>query len=119
MLKMKVQEHPSQILWILFKKEERYYNKLSEQKYNWLEYSDEKGGAFCRLCQNFMKNDAGVLQKTDGVFITVPFTLFEKALGKKGKLEIHEYSLAHTVSVQMEIFKNQAMKKPIHAQINQ
>lgn len=29
-----------------------------------------------------MKNDLKVLQKTGGVFITVPFTSFKKALGK-------------------------------------
>ena len=40
-----------------------------------------------------MKTDAGVMQKTGGVFITVPFTSFKKALGKKVKLEKRERQL--------------------------
>src|SRR5678815_4958710 len=80
---------------------------------------EENGGAFCKLCQNFMKNYANVLQKTGTVFITVPFTTFKKALGKNGKLKKHEYSSAHTISVEMENLRRQAMKKPIHAQIVQ
>src|SRR5678815_4995590 len=78
---------------------------------------EEKGGAFCKLCQNFMKNYANVLQKTGGVFITVPFTTFKKDLGKNGKLKKHEHSSAHTITVEMENLRREAMKKPIHAQI--
>ncbi|BFZ04961.1 hypothetical protein BsWGS_08000 [Bradybaena similaris] len=100
-------------------KEERHYNKHWEEKYSWLEYSEGKGGAFCKLCKNYMKNDAKVLQKSGGTFITVPFTCFKKALGKDGKLEKHDHSSAHTVSVQMETLRMQAMKKPIHTQIIQ
>lgn len=97
----------------------RRYNKNWEQKYSWLIYNEEKGGAFCKLCENFMKNDEKVLQKTGGVFITVPFTSFRKALGNNGKLEKHEHSSAHTVSVEMENLRRHAMKKPIHTQIIQ
>ncbi|CAI6370206.1 unnamed protein product [Macrosiphum euphorbiae] len=98
---------------------ERHYNIKWEQKYKWLVYNEEKKGAFCKLCQHFMKNDLKVLQKTGGVFITVPFTSYKNALGKNGKLEKHEHSSAHTVSIEMEKIKNNAMKKPIHTQIVQ
>lgn len=100
-------------------KGERHYNKQWEQKYSWLVYDTESGGAFCKLCQIFMKNEPKVLQKTGGVFITVPFKSFKKALGKDGKLQKHEHSSAHTISVEMENLRRQAMKKPIHAQIIQ
>ncbi|KAF0756154.1 zinc finger protein 862-like, partial [Aphis craccivora] len=98
---------------------ERHYNIKWEKKYKWLVYNEEKKGAFCKLCQNFMKNDLKVLQKTGGVFITIPFTSYKNALGKNGKLEKHEHSSAHTVSIEMEKIKNNAMKKPIHTQIVQ
>jgi hypothetical protein len=66
-----------------------------------------------------MKNYAKILQKTGGVFITVPFTSYKNALGKNGKLEKHEHSSAHTISIEMENIKNKVMKKPIHTQILQ
>jgi len=66
-----------------------------------------------------MKNDAKILQKTGGVFITVSFSPYKKALGKNGKLEKHEHSSAHTVTVEMENIKNKAMKKPIHTKFVQ
>ncbi|GLV40243.1 hypothetical protein CBL_07161 [Carabus blaptoides fortunei] len=100
-------------------KDKRHYNKNWEQKYTWLEYNEEKGGAFCKLCRNYKKNDANILQKTSGVFITEPFRSFRKALGKNGKLEKHEHSSAHTISVQMETVRRQAIKKPIHTQLIQ
>lgn len=49
--------------------------------------------------------------KTSGVFITVPFTSHKKALGKNGKLEKHEHSSAHIISIEMENIKNNAIKK--------
>ncbi|KAJ8705417.1 hypothetical protein PYW08_012463 [Mythimna loreyi] len=100
-------------------KGERHYNKQWEQKYSWLVYDTESGSAVCKLCQMFMKNKLKVLQKTGGVFITVPFKSFKKALGKDVKLQKHEHSSAHTISVEMESLRRQAMKKPIHAQIIQ
>lgn len=102
-----------------FHKQNRYYNKQWEQKYSWLSYSEEHGGAFCKLCQNFQKNDVNVLQKTGGVFITVPFTSFRKALGKDGKIEKHEHSSTHTSSVVMENMRRQAIKKPVQTQLVQ
>jgi len=63
---------------------------------NW--YIMKKKGAFFKLCKNVtMKNDAKVLQKTDGVFVTFLFSFYKKILGNNGKLEKHEHSLAHTV----------------------
>lgn len=59
-------------------KGERHYNKQWEQKYSWLVYDTESGGAFCKLCQIFMKIEPKVLQKTGGVFITVPFKSFKR-----------------------------------------
>jgi len=98
---------------------ERHYNIKWEQKYKWLVYNEEKKGAFCKLYQHFMKNEAKVLQKTGGEFITVQFISYKNDLGKNGKLEKHEHSSAHTVSIEMLKIKNNAMKKPIHTQIVQ
>lgn len=35
---------------------------INNGKYNcsWLEYNEEKSDKFCKLCQNFMKNEAKV-----------------------------------------------------------
>ncbi|KAF5295072.1 hypothetical protein FQA39_LY13223 [Lamprigera yunnana] len=94
------------------KEEERHYNKQWEQKNSWLVYEEEIGSAFCRLCQIFMKNEAKVLQKTGGVFLTVPFKSFKKTLGKNCKLQKHEHSSAHTISAEMENLRRQAIKNP-------
>ena len=69
----------------IFQKEERHYNKLWEQKYNWLEYSDEKGGTFYKLCQNFMKNDVGVFFKRQPVIniVYVSFHFIQKSFRNK------------------------------------
>jgi hypothetical protein len=52
-----------------------------------------------------MKNDARSVQKTGGVFITVPLTSFKNALRRIGKLEKHEHSSVHILSVQMETLR--------------
>lgn len=66
-----------------------------------------------------MKNCERVLQKISGTFIIVPFTTFKRAFGKEGKSEKHKQSSTHTVNVQIETLRCQAMKKLIHAQIIQ
>ncbi|KAF5300621.1 hypothetical protein FQA39_LY11082 [Lamprigera yunnana] len=86
-------------------------------------YTNEEGLELLQrdviLCQIFIKNEAKVLQMTGGVFITVPFQSFKQALAKKGKLQKHEHSSAHTISEELENLRRQAMKNLIHTQIIQ
>ena len=98
-------------------KEKRFYNKTWEKMYTWLYEDKMRGGGFCKLCENYMKNNAKVFQQTGGIFITNPFTSYKNALGKGGKLEKHEHSASHTTSVEMEMLKISALKRPIHQQL--
>lgn len=94
------------------------FNKSWLMQYEWLYVDETRGGAFCKYCEVFMKNDLNVLQKTGGVFISQPFTNYRKATGKTGKLEKHVNAEHHARSLSMEKMRLQNVKKPIHAILN-
>lgn len=93
------------------------YQQKWECYYDWLYFDRERGGAFCKSCEMHLKNDIEALQKTGGVFISVPFTKFRKATGSTGKLEKHTNSEKHARAVALENCRLQGLNAPIHTQI--
>ena len=91
------------------------YQKNWERLYDWLYFDRERGGAFCRVCEQFLSNDQGALQKSQGVFINKPFTNYRNATGNTGKLSKHASSGKHREAVGLNAMYSQAKDKPIHA----
>jgi hypothetical protein len=90
------------------------YQKNWEKMYDWLYLNEEKGGAFCKVCEKFQSHNQGALQKSQGVFIITPFTNFRKAAGKTGKLLKHATSENHTKAVALNKIFLLGKSKPIY-----
>ena len=56
----------------------RYNQKKREETFSWLEFDENLQDAFCKLC----KKGGRSLQRTGGVWITKPFTIWKKVTQK-------------------------------------
>ncbi|CAH1109364.1 unnamed protein product [Psylliodes chrysocephalus] len=72
----------------------RYLHHHHINKYDWISYSEEKRGIFCKYCVIFSKNQPN-LQIKDSLLIGKPVIKFAKLLGKDGVLEIYNSSKYH------------------------
>lgn len=85
------------------KEEKRYINHNHLNKYDWLVYSEESKGLFCKYCALFVIGESG--SGTRNVMplkslVTEPLTKFPKLLGKTGNLESHQGNKYHIYAVQ-------------------
>jgi len=95
------------------------YQTNWEKIYDWLYFNAEKGGAFCKVCEKYLSNNQGALQKSQGIFICTPFTNYRKATGKTGKLSKHANSDNHAKAVALNEIFLQGKNKPIYTQMIQ
>jgi hypothetical protein len=82
--------------------------KKWENVYPWLYEDSKRGGAFCKLCEMYTRDDKSILHSTGGVFIRIPFNYYKKALRKDGRLTKHAQSASHIKSLEMEKLRLQA-----------
>ncbi|CAF5160865.1 unnamed protein product, partial [Rotaria magnacalcarata] len=68
-------------------------------------------GGFCRLCRNYWKPGTPLFrnmeQKTKGVFASIPFINWKKALGDNGRLMKHSRSEYHLIALDNDKFRQQ------------
>ncbi|CAF2075626.1 unnamed protein product, partial [Rotaria magnacalcarata] len=90
--------------------ETRSYKPWYSQKFPWLYYQPNVGG-FCRLCRNYWKPGTPLFrnmeQKTKGVFASIPFINWKKALGDNGRLMKHSRSEYHLIALDNDKFRQQ------------
>ncbi|CAF3934367.1 unnamed protein product, partial [Rotaria sp. Silwood1] len=88
----------------------RSYKPSYTQKFPWLLYESNTGG-FCQICRNYWKPNTPLFrdmdQKTKGVFTSIAFTNWKKALGDNGKLMKHSRSLYHLMAIDNDTFRHQ------------
>lgn len=84
------------------REEKRRVNHGHLENYEWLVFSKEKGGLFCKYCALFLTNHFVGGQKNMVIrrLVTEPLNKFAKLSGKDGDLNNHQMTIYHSQAVE-------------------